>query len=493
MQATLTQLHKLESRYPFEKREMEILIRAHDHIRDEQNREEDFLVLLALTSPFTEYFLPGDEIRDRVTWIEDHILPSGFPNRLRSAISADPFVDYANEGENKSLERLLEGVADTGRRGPREALRIFHQLVKDPSATELVDLCFRLALACDALVEPNLDKQLFLQRMKSREETIDPIVRSLSAYAKNQPMERGFFTNWAEKQMPLLSSPLSTFLHHLLFHRGPYPTARIPYTRPEILEDSFIMSGSLKSPLLFSLSLTSPHFSQKWSRLYSSENDGRSFNRLEWALLGYDGPTVFLIKTEHNAVIGGFTSDPWKDATHHFGSGECFLFELIPELTIRNPTGDENNFMYMHSSNMKTPIEAQSALPYGIGFGGSLSKPRFFVPESLQQCSVDYMDKTFEIGDILPDDELGRFEISVLEVWGVGSDHTIGHALRKRDEYRFYANEEIRRARDLDDKGELVQDLRMGYIPSKLFQHQKDVRGRHEFRVDEEHGGYKIE
>lgn len=268
MPATLKQIHTLEERYPFQERELETLIRAHDQIRDEQNKEEGFLVLLSLASPYTEYFLPGNEIKNRVTWIEDHVLPSGFPNMLRAAISADPFVDYANEGENKSLERFLEGIADTGRRGPRQALRILYELVGDPSANELIDLCFRLTLACDALIEPNLDKMEFLERLKCSESTIDPTVRSLAASSDNQLVEKGSFITWAEQQMPLLSSPLSTFIHHLLFHRSAYPAARVPYKCPDVADASDIFNG-VESPILFALPLISSICSEKVRLLIS--------------------------------------------------------------------------------------------------------------------------------------------------------------------------------------------------------------------------------
>jgi hypothetical protein len=93
----------------------------------------------------------------------------------------------------------------------------------------------------------------------------------------------------------------------------------------------------------------------------------------------------------------------------------------------------------------------------------------------------------------LPDDALDKFEISVLEVWGVGSDQTIAHAFQRREEHRANTDEAIRRARDVNDKGQFVEDLRSGLIQSKLFKHKEEARGRHEFRVDEEHGGYKLE
>ena len=125
---TLSQIHKLQDRYPFSEEELEILVRCHGHL---ENSEDDFLTKLAFSSPYAYFFLPGDEMKDRVTWLEDHILPMGFPSQLRAAISADPFVTYASEGEDKSLERFIEGIADTGRRGPREALHILYNIIGD--------------------------------------------------------------------------------------------------------------------------------------------------------------------------------------------------------------------------------------------------------------------------------------------------------------------------------------------------------------------------
>ncbi|KAL3907929.1 MAG: hypothetical protein SGARI_003302 [Bacillariaceae sp.] len=144
---TLSQIHKLEERYPFNEEELEILVRCYDKIRDAPEAGGDFLENLALSSPYTYFFLPGDEMHDRVAWLENHILPMGFPSKLRAAISADAFVTYANEGQDKNLERFLEGIADTGRRGPKEALRVLYEIVGDDqmeAADELLDLQMHL-------------------------------------------------------------------------------------------------------------------------------------------------------------------------------------------------------------------------------------------------------------------------------------------------------------------------------------------------------------
>jgi hypothetical protein len=265
MITTLTQIHKLEERYPFNEEELEILVRCHGQMGERTN--EDFLLTLALASPFAYYFLPGDEMRARVTWIENMILPMGFASQFRAAISADPFVTYANEGESKSLERFLEGVADTGRRGPKEALRVLYDIVVDfPTAEEIIDVCFRLVIACDALTAPTLDKKAYLQRVDDAEiAAIAPLVRSLASASKEVTITKRCFVEWAEKTLPRLSSPLSTFVHRLIFHQIPYPTTRLHYRHPQLADHSDIFSKQSDGvdPLLLSLSLTSLDLSGK--------------------------------------------------------------------------------------------------------------------------------------------------------------------------------------------------------------------------------------
>lgn len=260
---TLSQIHKLQDRYPFSEEELEILVRCHDHLRDE-NSEDDFLAKLAFSSPYAYFFLPGDEMKDRVTWLEDHILSMGFPNQLRAAISADPFVTYANEGEDKALERFIEGIADTGRRGPREALHILYEIIGDePRAEELLDICYRLAVASDAMVVPNLDKAACLKRVADVETLVKPLVRSLEVACGNEgSIKKNAFIHWAENTLPLLSAPISTFMHHLIFRGSPYPIARVAYSHP-MLDNASEIFTSADSPLLYSLSLISRHFTGK--------------------------------------------------------------------------------------------------------------------------------------------------------------------------------------------------------------------------------------
>ncbi|KAL3924282.1 MAG: hypothetical protein SGARI_006063, partial [Bacillariaceae sp.] len=192
----------------------------------------------------------------------------GFPSKFRAAISADAFVNYANEGQEKNLERFLEGIADTGRRGVKEALKILYEIVGDDqmeAADELLDLVFRLSVAADAFVVPNLDKAMYLNRVEGIKAKIDPMVRSLKGFCclkKESNLTRKIFVEWAETNVPLLSAPLSTFVHRLIFRDSPYPVARVPYKHPELDHESTIFTA-FDCPSLFTLSLTSRYFHGK--------------------------------------------------------------------------------------------------------------------------------------------------------------------------------------------------------------------------------------
>mmetsp|Transcript_10940 Transcript_10940/g.20211 ORF Transcript_10940/g.20211 Transcript_10940/m.20211 type:complete len:154 (-) Transcript_10940:1030-1491(-) len=151
--------------------------------------------------------------------------------------------------------------------------------------------------------------------------------------------------------------------------------------------------------------------------------------------------------------------------------------------------------MYMHSGDRHAPLlPALEGLPHGIGFGGSrTTTPRLFIPDTLEHCTAGFMDGTYQVGDVLPSEDLEQFEISCLEVWGVGDENVIRHALKKREEYRVYQAEFLKKACTVENKTEFVADLSSGLSPNKLYKHREEARGRHEFAVDDKHGGYKLD
>ena len=245
-------------------------------------------------------------------------------------------------------------------------------------------------------------------------------------------------------------------------------------------------------------------FAVQWSRLYSLDKDGQSFNRLEWSLLGYAGPTLVVVKTTEGAVIGGFTATPWKEAKSFYGTQESCLFRFRPDLAIFEPTEGQNlelvaskgerNFMHLHTREGTLHGHEKCLYAHGLGFGGTVERPRFFIPETLEKCSAGYLDNAFQMGNLLPDDALEKFEIMDLEVWGVGGSERIAESLQVQLEYRQRTSDLIHGVRTVRDKSQFARDMSSGLIyDNKTFAHQEQTRGRAAFNVDDEHGGYKLD
>ena len=195
-------------------------------------------------------------------------------------------------------------------------------------------------------------------------------------------------------------------------------------------------------------------------------------------MLGYSGPTVLIIKTTCDSILGAFGSSPWKESTDFFGNPDCFLFELTPKVRVHRPIGTGENF-YVPTFELSSFAAGTGKITFirmGIGYGGTLEKPRLFIPESFENCSADFLDKTYQSGELLPENSLEKFEIKQLEVWGVGGDETIQQALRERAEYRERTDTAIARARTVKDKTAFAKDMKEGLVPNKLFEHDEQVR-----------------
>lgn len=117
--------------------------------------------------------------------------------------------------------------------------------------------------------------------------------------------------------------------------------------------------------------------------------------------------------------------------------------------------------------------------------------PRLFIPASMESCNAGVMDKTFREGDLLPIEALEKFNIKSIEVWGVGGEEAINKGLKARQDYRALTDSTIYQARVIKDKSSLVKDINL--LDTNLYKHLSEARGRAEFRVDDEHGGYVLE
>jgi len=288
------------------------------------------------------------------------------------------------------------------------------------------------------------------------------------------------FIEWSEQNMPSLSSCLPTLLHHIFFPDVPHPPSRTPFNYPDLKGAHSAFFSSRNSPRLFTLASMSPSLGGEWHRLYTSDSDGLSFNRLQNALLGYSGPTLIVIQeSATSGIFGAFTSSQWKESKDFYGNSDCFIFQLTPSAAICRPRGAGKNYMYCNSKARSKGYDGQA---HGIGFGGTVDCPRLFISETFEGCVAASGDMTFKAGTLLPpplpDTPATKFfDIESVEVWGVGGDDIVAEALGSRDQQRQIAFANIQKARKVD-KAQFLDDFNSGLFDSKAFAHKQQVNGR---------------
>lgn len=294
--------------------------------------------------------------------------------------------------------------------------------------------------------------------------------------------------SWAESTAPLFPATLSTFMHYILFPYKQYPPSRTPFIFPELGEHSSAIFGQGLCSQLFSFACMSRSLGGMWYRLYSSDHDGMSFNRLSNALLGYSGPTLLVIRACGGGTLGAFTSSTWKESADFYGNNDCFLFQLEPSTAVMRPRmGGSNNFMYC---NPEARSKGFDRLPHGIGFGGTKTdKPRLFLSEDLETCFATSGDLTFSAGALLPPTKEGferkHFEVDSIEAWGVGGNEVVEAALGDRLKQRQIFESNIRKARKVD-KAQFLDDFKSGLIESKAFVHRGQIDGRANVENDDD-------
>jgi hypothetical protein len=115
---------------------------------------------------------------------------------------------------------------------------------------------------------------------------------------------------WSETHVPLLYKCLSTFVQGRCLH---LPSDKSLLFNPPKLQQRSVLLESLPAQLLL-LAISSEVFQSGWMRLFTSEEDGLSFNRLWNNIAGYAGPTVVLIRDRTSgALFGGQANAPWKE------------------------------------------------------------------------------------------------------------------------------------------------------------------------------------
>jgi len=295
------------------------------------------------------------------------------------------------------------------------------------------------------------------------------------------------FIEWAQAEVPLLGSALPTFLHVIFVFfsqessvdddkESKFPPGVSPLWIPSLTIDvpavttftsptsTFFTSPSSSSFDLFAMACTSLTLaSGSWHRLFSSEANGLSSNRLMHSILGYGGPTIILIRSKDTSdkgncgcgTFGAYTHTAWKtESPQFYGNSDAFLFRLGPDpMAIYRPKGgsetnaesdDTHNYQYF---NTEARSKGYDGLSHGIGFGGTCELPRLYIDEVLDDCRAAPEDLTYSKGPLLSGlNNSSHFEVEAMEAWGVGTPQLVEEALLARDEQRVDAEKKIRQA-----------------------------------------------
>lgn len=468
----------------------------------------------------SNFLLPDDEVC---------LYYDADPNNDESITAAAKLAAFqatgrSNEGlRQRRLEAFFEGLSNSTRRGSKAAiLTLFQSCKRDPSdvsvsARELIESGYRLALAVEYLRmaqtdDPSRDEYLapepailqqdttlqafsrsIVEICHCRKRRLDPLFEPTGYSEKcadsdpenfgdddgpSDQVEIQDILEWSDAVAPLFASILPAFFHRILF---PNKTYRPTYTAFEFPRNDSTSSffRQPNSSLLFTVGCWSSSLTGTFRRLYTSDSDGMSFNRLQNALLGYSGPTLIMIRAVSSPkpnIFGAFTSSPWKESKDFYGNSDCFLFQLAPRTALYRPTGNGTAFMYCNSHARSRGYDQQA---HGIGFGGTVDQPRLFLSESSLEDNgiAASRDVTFEHGTLLAHSTSTRFTLECLEVWGVGGTEVVEHALSARSQARAQKAETIRKCRQVD-KAQFLDDLRSGLIESKAFNHRQQVDGR---------------
>jgi hypothetical protein len=101
-------------------------------------------------------------------------------------------------------------------------------------------------------------------------------------------------------------------------------------TAPTLLDESLILPNVPEGYLIaLRGNLPSRFLHCPWTMVYSTNRDGVSLQTFYHLAKNYEC-TVLLIEDSIGCVFGAFTSAHWIPQESYFGSGESFLFQLLP-------------------------------------------------------------------------------------------------------------------------------------------------------------------
>ncbi|KAL6079584.1 hypothetical protein QOT17_000693 [Balamuthia mandrillaris] len=214
------------------------------------------------------------------------------------------------------------------------------------------------------------------------------------------------FVSWAIQNMPyLFTSSVERFVERaFVVHSSSSPSSSTSSVQQQqkwrLPQVQHVRSTEalLPLPCLYALSLALPEKQTSWRLLYSSGDHGNSFNRFCHYVLGYEGPSVMLIRDMNGHLFGAYICDGWRDSQTYYGQSGSVLFSLVPFYAIYRATGKETNFVYTN-----TKKSSYLDLPVGVGFGGSIGNFRLWVDDDFAAGTSRGLGSTFERGFVVFD------------------------------------------------------------------------------------------
>ncbi|GMT29133.1 hypothetical protein PFISCL1PPCAC_28957, partial [Pristionchus fissidentatus] len=149
-------------------------------------------------------------------------------------------------------------------------------------------------------------------------------------------------------------------------------------------------------------------YRQNWDLIFSTNEHGSSFAQLSHQVDG-QGPCIVVVRTTKNRVFGCYASHGFHIGPTYHGDTLCFLFSVVPEIRVFEPTGFNKKYCYLNIH--------QETLPNGLGIGGNDINWPFFISEQFSTGMATPHSSSFEKCDLAGE---SRFEIDALEIWRVG-------------------------------------------------------------------------
>ncbi|XP_077989724.1 oxidation resistance protein 1-like isoform X2 [Glandiceps talaboti] len=112
---------------------------------------------------------------------------------------------------------------------------------------------------------------------------------------------------------------------------------------PELIGKSNLLDNEQISKLMGHLPPRVEGYS--WSLIYSTYEHGFSLKTLYRSMDGYESPVLLVVKDADDQMFGALLSTPIKVSDHFYGTGETFVYMLVPEFRMYPWTGENNFFI----------------------------------------------------------------------------------------------------------------------------------------------------